>query len=530
MTETITGAGARTKTFTYEGEQLTSVKTGTDPKQLHFHDADGNLDCVTLEGATQAACSPPEGGEVSAKLLADYAYDYLNRIASYRSFTTNGTTSTKDDETTYVYDALDRVVEETEDHGATNTATRRAEFVHLGLTDKVTEEKHLKLDGTPLRTKSFGYDAYGHRISFKNTPAGAAGVQYTYGYDVHGSVSITLDGAGATKSTYGYRPYGEKDAGLTTGESPNEEIPLNPYRYTAKRYDTGSKSLDMGARRFGPDTTRFLQRDYYNGALADLALSFDPLTQNRYSLAGGNPMSFIESDGHAVDPDGVGGSPQEPNPTDGTEATQTMVGSSEGSPNSPSLEASTTHFREAPRLWSTYERYDWTIQFIYGEMIRNAQADLGDSPTEQVLTFAALVRPGGRWDHKPQLAQALQLDLLDDHYYPIRESSRRQFGRQKYELYYDVWSNIHYGYVGRAQGLKRKTLDRGATLSDAGRTDQGDRISVEIGMDLWDQHQLGLKPEHIQNEILGSFDEYLWAQTEDQRVSVLLPFERGNRV
>jgi hypothetical protein len=54
----------------------------------------------------------------------------------------------------------------------------------------------------------------------------------------------------------------------------------------------------MGARRFSPDPGRFLQRDEYEDAFADLDLAFDPLTHNRYSFAGGNPISFLEWDGH----------------------------------------------------------------------------------------------------------------------------------------------------------------------------------------------------------------------------------------
>jgi hypothetical protein len=54
----------------------------------------------------------------------------------------------------------------------------------------------------------------------------------------------------------------------------------------------------MGARRYGPDTTRFLQQDIFYGALANLGLSLDPLTQNPYTLASGNPISYIEIDGH----------------------------------------------------------------------------------------------------------------------------------------------------------------------------------------------------------------------------------------
>ncbi len=65
----------------------------------------------------------------------------------------------------------------------------------------------------------------------------------------------------------------------------------------------------MGARRYGPDISHYLQPDNYAGALDDLSLSSDPLTDNRYTLAGANPINFVEIDGHTVEPGG-GGSPQ----------------------------------------------------------------------------------------------------------------------------------------------------------------------------------------------------------------------------
>ena len=69
----------------------------------------------------------------------------------------------------------------------------------------------------------------------------------------------------------------------------------------------------------------------YHGALANLGLSLDPLTQNSYALAGGNPISYIETDGHAVTPDGGGGGSYTPNPTSST--TGSTSGGSSGSTN-----------------------------------------------------------------------------------------------------------------------------------------------------------------------------------------------------
>lgn len=84
-----------------------------------------------------------------------------------------------------------------------------------------------------------------------------------------------------------------------------------------KPIQAAADGLDMGARRYGPDAARFLQPDVFNGALSDLALSSDPLTANRYGLAGGNPLSFIESDGHMPVPVGDlgGGGAPAPKPS-----------------------------------------------------------------------------------------------------------------------------------------------------------------------------------------------------------------------
>lgn len=118
---------------------------------------------------------------------------------------------------------------------------------------------------------------------------------------------MLLEDTGTVKASYGYQPYGEADPQLTQGDT-DVQKPLNPYRYTGKRLDSGSGSLDTGSRRFNPGSTRFLQQDLFRSSLSDLALGVDPITQNRYSLAAGNPTSFIEWDGHRVLWDGRGGS------------------------------------------------------------------------------------------------------------------------------------------------------------------------------------------------------------------------------
>ncbi len=54
----------------------------------------------------------------------------------------------------------------------------------------------------------------------------------------------------------------------------------------------------MGFRTYDPSLNQFLSRDMYNGALADMNLTTDPFTGNRYTFAAGNPITNIEQDGH----------------------------------------------------------------------------------------------------------------------------------------------------------------------------------------------------------------------------------------
>jgi hypothetical protein len=77
-----------------------------------------------------------------------------------------------------------------------------------------------------------------------------------------------------------------------------------------------------------------------------------------------------------------------------------------------------------------------------------------------LIAWAMKVRQNGEWDHKPKIA--------------ARFHPRVPGGLQHWHLYgstvyfYEVWSNIHYGYVGRAAGFSQSTLLDGAGLEQVG--------------------------------------------------------------
>jgi RHS repeat-associated protein len=300
-----------TTTKKYRSTQLTEITTGGVTGK-YWYDDFGNVDCLTLAAGTQADCSPSDAASPSANLITDYAFDYLQRLQSMSQYAGG----TRTDRTIYTSDALDRVSTEVENHTGTGN-DRTTAFTYQGMSGLSTEEK--QTGGTNPRTKTFSYDAYGHRLAMTDTATGSTAEpdQYTFSHDVHSSVSQLINDTGQVKASYGYDAYGGADApssdpqALTTGDT-NNLAPTNPYRYTSRRMDSGTASsnstpspvpngsagYDMGARRYGPDTGAFLQQDMYAGALSNLGLSLDPLTQNRYALAGGNPISYIETDGH----------------------------------------------------------------------------------------------------------------------------------------------------------------------------------------------------------------------------------------
>lgn len=54
----------------------------------------------------------------------------------------------------------------------------------------------------------------------------------------------------------------------------------------------------MGFRSYDPGLNRFTSRDLYLGARANMGLSVDGFTGNRYAFTAGNPITGVELDGH----------------------------------------------------------------------------------------------------------------------------------------------------------------------------------------------------------------------------------------
>ena len=138
--------------------------------------------------------------------------------------------------------------------------------------------------------------------------------------------------------------------------------------------------------------------------------------------------------------------------------------------------------------------------------------------TAALLAWAAKVRQDGDWDHKPKIAARFRsCTSTGAGYWHL-------YGSTLY--YYDVWSNVHYGYVGRAAGFSTSTLLDGAGLEQIGsnlarlnwpsRTpgvpglrafdDAHDRSSVGVGIDLYAANPRAVASSEVLAAVLAARD------------------------
>lgn len=191
-----------------------------------------------------------------------------------------------------------------------------------------------------------------------------------------------------------------------------------------------------------------------------------------------------------------------------------------------------------------YSRSEEALTRMHQEMISNLD-DIdkmrffnfshGPFPSPLALAeFAYRVGPDGEWDHKPMLQRELDFNPDEEpgkgFYFPIE-------GNDQNEYNYDIWSNIHYGYVGMAAGFTSDELRSGADLADSkspqevlggGHRVPADDLSVRIGIELWEEHGPNLTEEQLRQAIIDHTDEYKQVQNDDNTAVITPQDEEWN--
>lgn len=123
-----------------------------------------------------------------------------------------------------------------------------------------------------------------------------------------------------------------------------------------------------------------------------------------------------------------------------------------------------------------------------------------------------MVNTNKPWDHKWQIATDEKLLKVTVHRLtPRGVCSRSHYHKyKKFDYFYDIWSNIHYGYVGLSVGFSKQTLLSGSNIQQAlnfnikGADTLDDVTTIKIGFKLFEEFGKfaeNLTYQHVLNAI-----------------------------
>ena len=291
----VNGSGAVTKR-TVSDAQLTLLNTTTT---------------YTYDGQRLLKETEQEPGPLGARHVRTYGYDELGSVTSIDKSTNGGAAtavarytydgferlkSAKDSDNPlhqYTYDGLDRRDTRQQPAPGGTGPAEIVDYSYIGPSEALSKEQK-RGEGT---TYTYDYDSAFEPQGQSTRPQPGQPSHRPYVKDANGSVEALLQpGGGAVEGKYNYDPYGRTKP--EEEQAHNPATAANPFRFEGFYYDSGVRLYDMRARTYRPDVGRFLTQDRFEAAQGDFNLQSDPLTQNRYAFAGGNPVNDIEWDGH----------------------------------------------------------------------------------------------------------------------------------------------------------------------------------------------------------------------------------------
>ena len=150
----------------------------------------------------------------------------------------------------------------------------------------VLDERHVLQEAT---ARSAGHPAY-RRYHYANGPllVEDGATRRFISTDALGSTTDLTGSGGAVASMRKYDAWGQYR---------NDTAPLASepkLGFTGHQYDPETGLVYARARYYDPDLGRFISRDGYEGDLADAP------SLHRYAYANGNPLEFVDRDGHSA--------------------------------------------------------------------------------------------------------------------------------------------------------------------------------------------------------------------------------------
>ncbi|MEV7278718.1 ricin-type beta-trefoil lectin domain protein [Streptomyces sp. NPDC093111] len=370
------------------------------------------------------------------------------------------------------------------------------------------------------------------------TAAGAFAVQVA---DHHGTNGLAVDLSTLTATRRATDPFGN-----ARGAQPSAWAGGKGFVGGTK--DTATGLTNLGARQYLPAAGRFISTD----PLFDAA---DPQSWNGYAYADNSPVTNSDPDGRQClhgspgggrdgvcagvggDTDGVIGDGSNNCVWDycaGHAQQMEEAADAAGMWNrTPRREGSgPNHMSDAKKAWNAAHKAArvakekaasrplgparWKIaeDYMYDEIMRNLRSKdferikdangswLPFSLAKATTMWAYKVHAGADWDHKPKLKSLMNLFTTSDYYFTVPGGED--------EAYYDVWSNVHYGFVGMAEGFEQGYLEDGAQAAIpgseffVGKTDIGDITSVRQGVEMFKKYGTDMTREEFHQGMLDT--------------------------
>ena len=370
------------------------------------------------------------------------------------------------------------------------------------------ELEKLTSGGSVLGTRYYT-DATGRNVAVRN----ASGLKWTCA-DHNGTSTVQVDSVTVSSTRRRSMPYGE-----TRGSQPAF---VGTKGYVGGTVDaTGLTHL--GAREYDPTLGRFVSRDLIMDPT-------DPQQTHGYSYSRNSPITYSDPSGLRPTCDNEGNTtcappvdPREvpdPNPDDDKPAGPTpppdchTANSCEGKPNDPCAVApnsdlckALTYIANEINVNSGSPEVEAIAKYM-GQGCSLLDTMFGvcsgqDRIQNGLLMWFVLVCPGCRWDHKPMIVNMWngQPSAVD----PITGSI----------IFHDIFSNIHYGYVGIQAAIDGPTLQMVNTKTAGdmkvfGQYEASDTISTQIGIDLAATHLPGQVTTQVLYEaIMARAAEYV---------------------
>nr|WP_198151270.1 RHS repeat-associated core domain-containing protein [Kibdelosporangium sp. MJ126-NF4] len=470
-------AGDTTRTYTNTGHRVDSVATnrpGGSTLDTYGYDPSGNTTARSLAGINQTLDWDLEG--------------HLTKVAEPGK------------ESSYVYDA-DGIRLLRREPGATTLYLNKQE---------------IRLDTTTNTTTGIRYYTHGDKTIAVRTQAGVSWL----GADHHDTTLTSINSSTLEVTKRRMGPFG-----APRGDQPRAWP--GDRGFVGGPTDASTGLTHLGARDYDPTLARFISVD----PVMDLT---DPQQMHGYTYSNNNPATLS-------DPDGLCPIGDYPNYCEGEEPPR-----SPPSPSPPSGRGPPSAGKGGGKADAVTDlgrdEYTELLSYIYLQMMRNSQSKVADKIRIQLsgtcysnsmrsgslpgsctngamLNWIEQVWPGEEWDHKSAITAFMKMKEggSDDLFTPLPDPRGG-------EIAYDVWSNIHYGFVGKDVGIDSGILHLGADLADMGdpvirdpskaftgqwgKVNKGDRIAVQIGIDLRKRYAPEeLTPAKIANAIRDRYDE-----------------------